>query len=63
MKKISWKTIAMIILFAVSFISLCIVAFAPLCLTWSGTAFLLTTVTLTGYSLNYLVERYEKIFK
>lgn len=63
MKKISWKTIAMMLVFAVSFISLMLVAFAPLCLTWMGTAFLLIDITLVGYSFNYLNDRYERLFK
>lgn len=63
MKKISWKTLVMMLVFVVSFISLLLIAFAPLCLTWSGSIFLLVSVTLAGYSFNYLNNRYERLFK
>ena len=59
--KISWETIIAMILFAGSVIAMLIVAFAPLCLTWTGSIFLLTMITIAGYTFNYLAERYEKI--
>ncbi len=59
--KISWKTILAIITAFASILSLILVAFAPLCLTWTGAVFLLVMVTIAGYSLDYLFERYEKI--
>ena len=59
--KISWKTIIAMIMFLVSTLAFILVAAAPLCLTWTGAVFTISMVTIAGYSLNYLFERYEKI--
>ena len=52
-RKISWKTILAMIIFAIS----------AVCPTWTGVAFLIADITVAGYSFMYLDERYERLFK
>ena len=61
--KISWKTILAIITAFASILSLILVAFAPLCLTWTGAVFLLVMVTIAGYSLDYYLNDMKKLNK
>lgn len=61
--KISWKTILAIIVFAISTLSIVGLAFSAVCPTWTGVAFLITDITVAGYSFMYLDERYERLFK
>lgn len=60
-RKIHWKTIFMMLLFASGVLLLSVVVFSPLCLTYTGTILFLITIVLVCYSGTYLYLRYEKI--
>ena len=60
-RKISWKTIFMMLLFGISSLVLLAVTFSSICLTYTGTVTFLATITLASYSGLYLYERYEKL--
>lgn len=59
--KISWKTILAMLTFAIGTLSLIAIAFSSLCLTWTGTVFLIADITAVSYSFIYLDERYERL--
>ena len=62
-RKISWKTILAMIIFAISTLSIITLAFSAVCPTWTCVAFLIADITVAGYSFMYLDERYERLFK
>ena len=53
-RKISWKTILAMIIFAISTLSIVTLAFSAVCPTWTGVAFLIADITVAGYSFMYL---------
>lgn len=56
-RKIHWKTIFIILLFLFSVLSLAVVVFSPLCLTYTGTVLLMIIILIVSYSGIYLYDR------
>lgn len=62
-KKIHWKTVFVLLLFSVSVLSLSVVVFSPICLTYTGSLILLIMVILVSYSGRYLFDRYKSLYR